>query len=228
MSDVSSSYSWISWFVAQPGNRFLLEIDDDYIRDNFNLYGLRPLFHFYDQALEMILDPECPDEEDFNDSDYNDIFSEASELYGLIHSRFALSPRGSQLLKEKYLQREFGQCPRVLCEGQNCLPIGLNDRMGKSTVRIYCPRCEQSYTPARPVNLDSAYFTPSLPHMLLQMYPDLVPLDRPTPFNPKIFGYKVHNQNSVIQIKLDNEAAGVRLPRRESDLGLDESDGESS
>jgi casein kinase II subunit beta len=204
--------------VSQPGNEFLLEIDDDYIRDNFNLYGLRPIFQYYDHALELILDPEGPDEEDLQDKDYIEMTKEASDLYGLIHARFILSPRGLSILKERYLAGDYGTCPRINCHNQKCLPIGAHDDIRKSSVCVFCPLCEQVYAPriphrAGPVKLDSAFFGTSLPHMFLQAYPDLVPTQRPVPYVAKIFGFRVHGNKSVIAEKLKNEAAGIRQPR---------------
>jgi casein kinase II subunit beta len=215
-SDMSSSYCWITWFVSQPGNEFLLEVEQEFIRDNFNLYGLRPLFQFYDHALEMILDPECPDEEDLGDREFTEIYRDAAELYGLIHQRFVLSPRGLAMLKEKYQSSEFGVCPRVPCHNQSCLPIGLRDEPRQQTVRVFCPKCEQLYVPKNRhvINLDGAFFGTSLPHMLLQTFPELVPLETPVPFEAKIFGFRVHGHKSVVRIKNENAQAGIRLPRR--------------
>ena len=218
LSEMSSSYSWITWHVTQPGNEFLVEVDDEFIRDNFNLYGLRPLFQFYDQALEMILDPEGPDDEDLQDHEFMEVYKDATELYGLIHARFIMSPRGLSILKERYLNGDYGACPRVNCLNQKCLPIGLNDEIRQSTAQIYCPLCEQVYAPRSRTSetqskLDGAFFGSSLPHMLFQTYEQLLPLDRPLPYEPKIFGFRVHNQKSVIRRKLDDEAGGIRQPR---------------
>lgn len=53
MSDVEDSqYSdlaagWISWFCALEDHQFLCEIDEDFIRDNFNLYGIKQRFNHY-------------------------------------------------------------------------------------------------------------------------------------------------------------------------------------
>ena len=212
-SDRSSTYSWISWFVSQPGNEFLLEVDEDFARDNFNLYGLRQMFQFYDHALEMILDPESPDEEDLQDRDYTEIYKDATELYGMIHQRFAMSPRGLTLLKEKYKNAEFGTCPRINCDNQSCLPIGLRDDPRQTTVRVYCPRCEQVYVPKTRQRLDGAFFGTSLPIMFLQTFPDLVPLEAPRPFHAKIFGFRLHKHKSVIQKKLENQQLEIRIPR---------------
>jgi len=40
--DTSESGSgWIQWFCDLEGHEFFIEVDEDYIRDNFNLHGLR-------------------------------------------------------------------------------------------------------------------------------------------------------------------------------------------
>lgn len=35
--------------------------------DSFHLYGLKKMFNRFNDALEMILDPECPDDEELED-----------------------------------------------------------------------------------------------------------------------------------------------------------------
>ena len=39
------------------------------------------------------------------------------DLYGLIHARFIVSPKGLVVMREKFLNGMFGVCPRVLCAG---------------------------------------------------------------------------------------------------------------
>ena len=48
---------------------------------------------------------------------------------------------------EKYKACEFGRCPRVLCNGQPCLPVGTCDVPRQSTVKIFCPKCQDIYYP---------------------------------------------------------------------------------
>jgi hypothetical protein len=48
---------------------------------------------------------------------------------------------------DKYKNVDFSRCPRVNCSGQPCLPVGQSDIPRSSTVKIYCPRCEDIYTP---------------------------------------------------------------------------------
>lgn len=48
---------------------------------------------------------------------------------------------------DKYKNYDFGRCPRVYCCGQPCLPVGQSDIPRSSTVKVYCPRCEDIYYP---------------------------------------------------------------------------------
>ena len=97
--------------------------------------------------MQMILATESPDSEDLNDQNFLEIYQSAMDLYGLIHARFILSPRGLAMMKEKYMLGSFGNCPRVLCERQSVLPIGVSEELSTSRVKVYCPRCHDVYIP---------------------------------------------------------------------------------
>lgn len=59
MSD-SSEYSseesegWIRWFCNLEDHQFFCKVDEEYITDNFNLYGLKQAFDHY-KYLQLIL-----------------------------------------------------------------------------------------------------------------------------------------------------------------------------
>ncbi len=49
-ASIESPTGWVPWFCAVPGHEFFTEVDEDYIRDNFNLYGLRNRVQYYEHA----------------------------------------------------------------------------------------------------------------------------------------------------------------------------------
>lgn len=197
-SDVSGSdgedTSWISWFCNLRGNEFFCEVDDDYIQDDFNLCGLSSQIPYYDYALDLILDVESSHGDMFTEEQNELIESAAEMLYGLIHVRYILTSKGQAAMLEKYKSAEFGRCPRVYCRGQPCLPVGQSDIPRHSTVKIYCPKCEDIYTPRSRFqgNLDGAYFGTTFPHLFLMTYGNLEPQKASQIYVPRVFGFKVH------------------------------------
>lgn len=165
---------------------------------------------YYEFALDVILDAESPNADDFNDETQEIIESAAEALYGLIHSRYILTTRGMQAMFEKYQNADFGtlpcasvglchhrttgRCPRVYCDGQPCLPVGLSDVPRQSTVKIFCPKCEDIYYPRSRYQgqVDGAFFGTTFPHLFLLTYSSLRPPKPTTQYVPKVFGFKIH------------------------------------
>ncbi|KAG8745627.1 casein kinase 2 regulatory subunit, partial [Ceratobasidium sp. 428] len=91
--------------------------------------------------------------------------------------QWIITSRGLSKMLEKYKKADFGRCPRVLCQSQPLLPCGLTDVPYEKAVKLYCPRCEDLYSPksSRHGSIDGAYFGTTFPHMLLMGYPLMVP-----------------------------------------------------
>ncbi|XP_074317628.1 casein kinase II subunit beta-1-like isoform X2 [Silene latifolia] len=197
-SDVSGSEgddtSWISWFCNLRGNEFFCEVDDDYIQDDFNLCGLSSQVPYYEYALDLILDVESSHGDMFTEEQNELVESAAEMLYGLIHARYVLTSKGMAAMLEKYKSYDFGRCPRVYCCGQPCLPVGQSDLPRSSTVKIYCPKCEDIYYPRSKYqgNVDGAYFGTTFPHLFLMTYPHLKPQKPSQNYTPRVFGFKLH------------------------------------
>ncbi|XP_063900456.1 casein kinase II subunit beta-like [Zophobas morio] len=186
-SDLSSGTSWISWFCSLRENEFLCEIPKEWIIDQFNLTGLDSLPNFK-HALNIILDLEINDEEKMKLGE-----SSALLVYGMIHSRYILTSRGMSIMYKKYLDGDFGICPRVLCNKQHVLPIGLSDCAFKHKVKIFCPSCKEVYRVKSPRHrqLDGAYFGTTFPHLLTFTYPRIADAEL-IKYVPRIFGFKIH------------------------------------
>lgn len=100
--------------------------------------------------------------------------------YSLIRSR--RSPLNQLPLQlEKYKKADFGRCPRVLCHAQPLLPCGLTDLPYEKPVKLYCPRCEDLYSPksSRHGSIDGAYFGSTFPHMFMMVYSHMLPSKAP-------------------------------------------------
>ena len=109
--------------------------------------GLSSQVPYYDYVLDLILDIESSHGDIFTEEQNELVESAAEMLYGLIHARYILTSKGLAAMLEKYKNYDFGRCPRVYCCGQPCLPVGQSDIHRSSTVKIYCPKCEDIYYP---------------------------------------------------------------------------------
>lgn len=186
---------WIQWFCSLDGHEYMIEVDDAYIRDHHNLFGLHNTLgkDKFKQCLKMILSPTSPNEEDLADEQFLELNQEASDLYGLIHCRFINSSLGQAKVYHKFLNGLYGHCPRALCDRQKVLPVGLSDSMKVSRFKVYCPRCEEVYIPKfRSVNIDGGFFGTAFPHQFLKHYPQAVILPpKVYYYEPKINGFHI-------------------------------------
>ncbi|KAJ7862238.1 casein kinase II, regulatory subunit [Mycena olivaceomarginata] len=160
-----SNVRWISWFLSSKGNEYFCEVDEDFVLDRFNLTGLNTEVESYAQALDLITDQIYAG---VLDEQRGLLHVQARVLYGLIHARWIVTTRGLARMVKKYNRGDFGRCPRVLCESQSLLPVGLVD--------LSCGRCEDLYSPksSRHGSIDGAYFGTTFPHLLYLVYPELL------------------------------------------------------
>ncbi|TGZ85231.1 casein kinase II, regulatory subunit [Ascodesmis nigricans] len=237
-SETDSDYAsyWRDWFISTRGHEYFCEIDEDYLTDRFNLTGLQPEVHYYQYALDLITDVfdfDCDDET------RESIEKSAKHLYGLVHARYIITTRGLQKMLEKYKKCDFGRCPRVLCRSHPLLPIGLSDVAHSKSVKLYCAKCEDVYSPksSRHATIDGAYFGTSFPHILFQVYPALIPPKVNERYIPRCFGFKTHAMAALARWQEEQRAnqdrrlleAGVEVRRVESEtIGDDSSSDDAS
>lgn len=154
---IETSSEWIYDLVS--ANEWIVEVDDTYLKDSFNLYGLDHIISNYQSLLGTIK------------GDYYDYYErkktnpEAESLYALIHSRYLLTIAGVKKIYPKYKSGIYGTCPRVACNEQPLLPIGLSPNPGEMSVKTFCPCCQDVYD--TDTELDGAYFGPYFPHFFM-------------------------------------------------------------
>lgn len=190
----ASMIPWIPWFCSLRKHDLFCEVDEEYAQDKFNLTGLNEQVPHYNEALDMILDLELPKGIGGPEVPVEALRNSAKALYLLIHARYIMTNRGIDLMAKKFKEGDFGQCPRVYCENQNALPIGLSDSLGHNTVKLYCPRCTDVYCPkyVKHQNIDGAAFGTGFPHMFFMVQPKLRPIKPTTGFCARLLGFKIH------------------------------------
>lgn len=198
----------MSYFLTLKGHEFFVEIDEEYINDNFNLTGLSTQIPYYEYALDLIVDIENEEARELSNEHQEMVENDAEVLYGLIHARYILSNRGLHAMLEKYRHSAFGTCPRYSCNHQSVLPVGITDQKGKSAVKLYCPRCEEIYRPrsARHENIDGAYFGTTFATLFFVVFPELKPKKSVQRYTPRVFGYKLHKTWLQRSLKASQEA----------------------
>lgn len=107
---VISSVSWIEHFCSKKENCYMCMVDEDWIHDSFNLYGLDNDCPLYKPALNLILDSsesssdsssgnvtygECSFVEEYDSSELEDT---AVYLYGMIHARYIITIDGMEAM----------------------------------------------------------------------------------------------------------------------------------
>ncbi|KAL5241910.1 hypothetical protein ACI65C_009320 [Semiaphis heraclei] len=190
---MNNSSPWIRRLLDKPENAFMCAVDMSYIQDKSNLVGLEEMVPEYETAVRFIIQDEIPVSSVAADFDSR---STTELVYGLVHARYVMTPRGVAKILEKYVAGCFGQCPRENCKRSPVLPIGLCDVVGQNTVRIFCPRCMDVYTlqpGVRAAAVDGAYFGTGLPHMVLMTRPEYIPSRPEGRYVAKLYGFRIHS-----------------------------------
>ena len=201
-----SEVHWVQWFCSLEGHDFLAEITLDYLKDRSNFSGIPSKIPNFEEAYTHILNGGVPDEDDLQNEKYLELYQACTDLYGLVHARFIQTLTGLTIMREKYLAGKFGVCPRVLCEKQFAIPVSVNNELRTSRVKVFCPRCQDVYYPKdRNVEIDGSYFGTSFPHVLLQEFPFLYPIQDRKVYEPTIYGFKVFKGRGVYAEKVETK-----------------------
>jgi casein kinase II subunit beta len=164
-------------------------VEESYISDSFNLYGLSNEIEDYANALRVLRD------QPVERSGPRKLQKRAETLYGLIHARYILTFHGIKELEPKYDNRIYGVCPRVTCNEQPLLPIGLSPTPGEMPVKTYCPCCEDVYE--TDCDLDGAFFGPYCPHFFVQTLRNDVRIESKVPTPLTILGIGIEPDSEM-------------------------------
>lgn len=186
MQDTLNSHSWVSWFLnCTEEGKYFVEVDSEYIHDQFNLFGCQKKIHQFKAVLDHI-------KGDYQRSSDPNIDDWGIRLYGLIHARFLMTKQGLEEIHKKYINNEYDKCPNVHCR-EKCLPIGLSEQIGESCLYMYCPNCGDLYHSENPIctKIDGSAFGSSYIIQFFHQYPDVQPKNYPPSPNLRLFGFKI-------------------------------------
>ena len=184
---------WIHQLCSQPQFSFYAEVDLEYASDWFNHYGLKEMVERFDEALELISDCHSKKWSELSEETVREILDDAIHLYGLIHARWIMQPKGLAQMKEKFEAGVFGECPRFACNGQKVLPIGETAIPHRHSAKVFCPKCRDVYRPDGPA-IDGAHFGTAFPHAFLIEFPALDVRKEFKTYEPSVFGFKIHQR----------------------------------
>lgn len=196
------SVSWIDWYLSQPFSQYFVRIDDEYLNNTENYYGIRQKVSFFGIALNLIRGKYIPDDLIPKNWPQN-INDYAITLYGMLHARFLLTNRGLELMYKKYKEFFFEMCPRTLCHNTLCIPYGNSNDFGNSTVKMFCPNCNDIYHVKNEqcYFIDGACFGNSWVHIFLQKYHEIIPKQNPEKYTPRLFGYQLYKEGEDEEIE---------------------------
>ena len=97
--------TWVEWFCTDyPQGPLFVQIDQSFLRDSFNFYGLRPYITNFKYAVEMIRSTYS---ESRKVKDWPpDIEKNAIMLYGLLHARYLLTASALKEMYQKYQKEQ--------------------------------------------------------------------------------------------------------------------------
>ncbi|XP_026193018.1 casein kinase II subunit beta [Cyclospora cayetanensis] len=183
-SDLEEDMTWIEWFCGLKGNEMFVFVDEDFVRDDFNLTGLSTQVPYYDKALSLIVEGDLSDDSPSDSVSFAYIEKSAALLFGLIHARFILTTKGLGLLQQKVAAQAYAKnCPNALCDFAHLVPCALTDTPNLHTVKLFCARCNELYHPPRSSylnNIDGAFFGTSVASLFFMAYPQMLPSKPPT------------------------------------------------
>lgn len=196
--------------LSSSYGKFLCEIDRDFVTDKFNLTGIPQEFVYFEKVYKILLSDK-PISQTAPVDEYN--FYDLLTLYGLIHARYIISPNGLHRMRKKFLNGDYGTCPRYHCRRQHVLPIGLSGIFNDNFPRTYCPNCQDVYDSEDKYfnRMDGSFFGPTFPMFFLLTYPELsgaegaangvgnqralaIAQSKDERYCPKIFGFKLVNR----------------------------------
>lgn len=187
------SEKWVDWFFKLSIGKYFVRIDNDYLNDSFNIYGMREKIERNGFDFKTILKLVRGEYTHGIPHELNEC---AIQLYGLIHARYLMTKNGTELLLKNYLSGVYGKCPNFNCQFK-CLPYGIDSDPGNSCLLMYCPKCHDVYYSNHVdcMHIDGSAFYSSYLVPFEHEYPIIRGLELPPKPQLKLFGFKIEEES---------------------------------
>ena len=196
---MENQLTWINWFFQQSFSKYFIKIDEIFLKDFFNFYGIRQKIPCFKLSYDLI--NEIYNEEELKK--YPNINFYNLLLYGHLHSKYILTENGQNLMKIKYNNKDFMKCPRSYCYNFQCLPYGISSDFGEYSIKMFCPNCNNIYEVLDQnfKKIDGACFGSNWIIPFLKKNLD-IKLNFPLKYYiPKMFGFKVFKLEEFLKLK---------------------------
>ena len=178
---------WENSFFSNQSNQILAKIDQDFLLKEMDNPEISEKISNFEEGKNCILN--IGENQDQKAAFY---------IYGLIHAKYIESPAGISQMIMKSQNHLFKTCPRIDCQRNICFSIGVSDDLNISSVKMYCPKCQEIYNVIDDnfKNIDGAFFGTHWISKLIEMNPQLKSRDVESSNNnyiPRIFGFKIYH-----------------------------------
>ncbi|KAI5172525.1 casein kinase II subunit beta [Nematocida sp. LUAm3] len=182
----NSVEEWSDVFLRRFSLPLLCRVEQPYIDDSFNMYGLSEIIEDFDRSMEALRGG-APGK-----------FSENEKLlFYLIHQRYIITKQGLEKMYGLINQDIYGRCQRVQCRKFPLLPVGLSDFPKIYNTKLFCFCCKEIYeAPGELSRIDGCAFGRTFPHLFSMIYKDSFQVKGSTrKYTPRIFGFQVEHKN---------------------------------
>lgn len=186
--DSSNSEDWIHAFCLQGKTQdhkdqqsWFCEIDPSFFDEELVQINKKEDKVWIDNAIELIGEKYKQENGRISPEGEMKLQCLAEHIYGLFHAKYILTEEGLKKMREKFLAKHWGTCPRYYCYHNPVLPYGQDDRPGVHCAQVYCPVCSEVYDSSdkRAKEIDGAYFGPTFALMFCKFFPELSSSEKP-------------------------------------------------
>lgn len=219
--------TWKEYLLRSRLKDYLVNVDDSFISDEFNLKGIPPVPYYRTVKKILLNDPKESNKLDKEIPENRiKILDSIEFFYTRVHARYILTSNGLKAMNNFISRKKFGTCSRLKCINtfNSLIPISINDSKvykdsdsedenedeeedddeyyDTADTYLYCPNCKEYFIPNDDLSYINGYSYGNTfcQFYLLQYSHNKKKGQEPTKIphiEGRIFGYKVHKSSQI-------------------------------